>query len=160
MKTLVFQFENPSDKDKSVKEAVRLFGRAGAQVVTSEVDKATSKRSGVAFRNFNLTFADGQTVVLAIKSTGDVFEVRVNGKVTPMRHQDDHKLAIEEIAAKMDAGRAAFQKALAKIKTPLPPGIKVSRANVVTTLTERRDALKTEVEGKRQQLADLTEAAA
>lgn len=160
MKTLVFQFENPSDKDKSVKESVRLFGRAGAQVVTSEVDKATSKRSGVAFRNFNLTFADGQTVTLAIKATGDVFEVRVNGKVTPMRNQDDHKAAIEEIAAKMDQGRAAFQKALAKIKTPLPPGIKASRTSIVAALTDRRDALKTEVEAKRQVLSDLTEAAA
>jgi hypothetical protein len=160
MKTLIFQFENPSDKDKSVKEAVRLFGRAGAQVVTSEVDKATSKRSGVAFRNFNLTFADGQTVALAIKSTGDVFEVRINGKVTPMRNQDDHKLAIEEVAAKMDQGRAAFQKALAKIKTPLPPGIKASRTTIVTTLTGRRDALLTEVQDKRQKLSDLTEAAA
>ena len=38
----------------------------------------------------DFTFADGQTVTLAVKETGDVFEVKINGKVQPLRNQDDH----------------------------------------------------------------------
>lgn len=141
MKTLVFDLEK-GNKDRALKEATRLFKRAGAQVVSSDVDKALSRKSGVSFRNINFTFADNQTVTFSVKTTGDVFEVRLNGKPLPLRHQDDHALAIGEISERMDAGRAAYQRALARVRVPLPPSIRVSRVNLITALTERRDNLK------------------
>lgn len=141
MKTLLFDLER-GNKDRSLKEATRLFKRAGAQVVNAEVDQKLSRRAGVTFRNVNFTFPDNQTVTFAVKSTGDVFEVRLNGKPLPLRNQDDHARAIGEIAERMDAGRAAFQRALAKVRVPVPPSIRVSRANLITALTERRDSLR------------------
>lgn len=140
MKTLVFDLEK-GGRDRALKEATRLFRRAGAQVVSSDVDKALSRKAGVSFRSINFTFADNQTVTFSVKTTGDVFEVRLNGKALPLRNQDDHALAIGEIAERMDAGRAAFQRALARVRVPLPPSIRVSRVNLITALTERRDNL-------------------
>lgn len=141
MKTLVFDLEK-GGRDKALREATRLFSRAGAKVVSSDVDKSLSRKSGVSFRNINFTFADNQTVTFAVKVTGDVFEVRLNGKALPLRNQDDHALAIGEIAERMDAGRASFQRALARVRVPLPPSIRVSRVGMITALTERRDNIK------------------
>lgn len=155
MKNLVFDFEKASTKDHAVKTVEKLFLRAGNQVVTSSVDQATSRKAGVTYRNVNFTFADGQTVTLGVKSTGDVFEVKINGKPTPLRNQDDPALAIAEIAAKMDTGRAKFQKMLALVKMPLPPSIRTSRANMVVALTEKRDNLKSAIESATAELARL-----
>jgi hypothetical protein len=155
MKSLVFKFDNPSEKDKSIKEAVRLFAQAGAPVVSTDIDKATSKRAGVTFRGVHLTMADGQTVTLNIKETGDVFEVRINTKPVPVRNQDDHKAAIAEVAARLESGRAAFQKALSKVKTAVPPSLRVSRAKSLDSLVAKRDALKEEVSTLEQRLQDL-----
>jgi hypothetical protein len=140
MNTLIFELDQ-GNKSKALRESTRLFKRAGAQVVSAEVDAKLSRRAGVTFRNINFSFADNQTVTFAVKTTGDVFEVRLNGKAIPLRHQDDHALAIGEIAERMDAGRAAYQRALAKVRVPLPPSIRVARVNMITALTERRDNL-------------------
>ena len=158
MQSLVFDFEKASTKDRAVKAVERLFMRAGNQAVTSSVDQTTSRKAGVTYRNVNFTFADGQTVTLGVKSTGDVFEVKINGKPTPLRNQDDPALAIAEIASKMDAGRSKYQKMLALIKVPLPPSIRTSRANMVIVLTEKRDNLKSAVESATAELAQLSPA--
>lgn len=160
MKPLLFDFEKMSEKDKSVVQAAKLFARAGAQVVSSEVAKTLSRRAGIAFRNVDFTFADGQTVTLSVKETGDIFEIKVNGKLTPIREQDDHGKAIAEIAGRMDKGRSAFQSALAKVKVALPPSIRVSRTTMLAAKVTKRDALKEAVGIARETLAGLTSAGA
>lgn len=155
MKNLAFDFESASTKDRAVKESIKLFSRAGAQVVTSSVDQTTSRKAGVTYRNVNFTMADGQVVTMGVKSTGDVFEVKINGKATPIRSQDDHAAAINEVAAKLDMGRTKFQKLLALVKIPLPPSIRTSRVTMVAALTEKRDNLKLAVEAATSELAKL-----
>lgn len=155
MKTLIFDLDK-GGKDRALREAQRLFNRAGAVVVSSEVDAALGRRAGVSFRNVHFTFADGQRVTFAVKLTGDVFEVRLNGKAVPLRNQDDHAKAIGEIAERMDTARGAFQRALAKVRVPLPPSIRVSRTSMLETLTARRDDLRAAVEQGRATLAGLT----
>jgi hypothetical protein len=159
MKTLLFDFENMAAKDKAMREVIKLFGRANAQVVSSEVAKTTTRRAGVTFRNVDFTFADGQVVTLAVKSTGDVFEVRINHKVAPLRYQDDHVKAIAEIAERMDRGRGIFQKQLARVRVPLPPSIKVSRSNMLVALIAKRDVLVGAVAEAKATLAGLMPAA-
>lgn len=156
MKTTVFDFENLAGKDKAIRETARLFGRAGAQVVSTEVAKSLSRRAGISFRNIDFTFADGQTVTLAVKATGDVFEVKVNGKVTPMREQDDHAKAIVEITEHMDRGRGAYQRAMTRVKVAVPAGIRVSRTTQLAAKIEKRDALKEAVGIARETLTGLT----
>lgn len=160
MKNLLFDFQNLSDKERTVRRAVQAFTRAGASVVSSEVDAALSRRSGISFRAVHFTFADGQMVTMAIKQSGDVFEVKLNGKVIPIRHQDDHAAAIKEVVGKLDAGRSAYQKALAKVKVPLPPAVRVSRAALIQAKEQRRDDLKTAVGEAEKTLEELKSQAA
>lgn len=155
MKTLLFNFENPSANTRVLRDITKVFGRAGAVVVSSEVDKATSRKAGVVYRNANFTFADGQTVTLAVKSSGDVFEVRVNNKAVPLANQDEHTKAIGEIAERLDKGRSAFQKQLARVRTVMPASIKVSRSRMLSALVEKRDVLKGAVEEATAKLATL-----
>lgn len=157
MKTLLFNFSAMgAGNDKAIKDITRLFDRAGAQVVSSEVGKTLTKRAGVAFRTVDFTFADGQTVTLAVKETGDVFEVKVNGKVQPLRQQDDHAKTIAEIGALLDRKRAAFQKALAMIKTPVPPRLRATRTTIMAAKVAKRDGLREAVAIKTAELAEIT----
>lgn len=159
MKNLLFDFENLNDKARAVKKAVQAFGRAGANVVSSDVDKSTARRAGITFRNVHFTFADGQTVTMAIKQSGDVFEVKLNSKLIPIRNQDDHAEAIKEVVGKMDTGRAAYQKAMAKVKVPVPPAARVSRTTLIKAKEQRRDGLKEAVTEAEKTLQELTASA-
>lgn len=157
MKNLLFTFADiGSAKDKTINAITKAFARYGVQVVSSEADPKTAKRSGVAFRTVGLTFADGQTVAFAVKESGDVFEVRINGKVQPLREQDDHARAVAEIAGWLDRKRAAFQAALTKIKTPIPPALRATRKTRMAAKVAKRDGLREAVQLKTQELAELT----
>jgi len=155
MKTITFDFDNASARARSIREISKEFTKVGAQVVTAEADQNTSRRAGITFRNLNLTFADGQTVTLAVKSTGDVFEVKINGKVTPLREQDDHRKTILEIATKMEVGRAKFQAALARVRVPLPASIRTSRTSMLVAKQARRDELVEAISLAKAQYAEI-----
>jgi hypothetical protein len=156
MKNLIFNVEAAGQNDKAIRDATRMFLRGGAQVVDAKVAPTVMKRAGIQFRNIDFTFADGQTVTMAVKITGDVFEVRINGGVVPLRQQDDHVKAIAEIAAQLDKKRAAFQRAMARVKVPLPPSVRVSRSTLLAAKIERRDGLKEAVALAESELAELT----
>jgi hypothetical protein len=161
MKTILFKFESMgAGNDKALRDISKLFDRAGAQVVGSEVAKTLTKRAGVSFRNVDLTFADGQTVTLGVKETGDVFEVKINGSVVPLRNQDDHAKTVAEIASLLDRRRVAFQRAMTRVKVPIPPSARVSRTTLLAAKTEKRDALKEAVTLAEQELAELAGTAA
>lgn len=154
MATILFDF-SASGAARAVSEVKRVFQRAGQQIVSSDVAQGVKKRAGIAFRNVLFTFADGQTVDLAVKETGDIFEVKINGKVQPLRQQDDHIKAVGEIASYLDRKRDAFQRALARVKVPLPPSIRTSRKNMLAAKVVKRDALREAVGIKREELAEL-----
>lgn len=140
---------------RALNELLRMFSRAGAPVVASDASKPASKRAGMAFKTVELTFADGQRASLLVKETGDVFEVKVNGSAVPLREQDDAGRAVAEIAAQLEKKRAAFQRALARTKVPIPPSVRVSAANRIKAKEQKRDALKEAVELAAQELSEL-----
>ncbi len=154
MKSILFDFEKA--KDKALVTAGRLFQKAGAQVVSTDVAQTLSKRAGVAFRSIAFTFADGQVVVMNVKTTGDVFEVKVNGSVVPLRNQDDHGEAVAEMAGWLERKRAAFQRALAKANVPVPAGIRSSAANTLKAKVAKRDGLLEVVSLAREELQRLS----
>lgn len=156
MKSLVFDIESLASNEKTIREAKRLFARAGAHVVDAQVAPQMQKKAGVGYRNVDFTFADGQTVTMSVKTTGDVFEVRINKSVVPLRQQDDHVKAIGEIASLLDKKRAAFQRSLARVKTPLPPSLRTSRTSLIAAKIEKRDGLKELVSQAEATLAELT----
>ena len=155
MKNLLFSFEDLSSKDKAAKQVARYFSRAGANIVQQDVPTAVKRSSGITYREMTLTFADSQQVVLRIKQSGDIFQVLLNGKVLPIKNQDDHVKAIAEIVQAMDAGRSRFQKLLAAAKVRPPAGIRTAAPKMEQVLTEKRDALKSAIAEVRSQIAAL-----
>ncbi|MCU8942254.1 hypothetical protein OE519_00530 [Pseudomonas aeruginosa] len=160
MKNLLFSFEDLSAKDKAAKQAARYFSRAGANVVQQDVPTAVKRSSGITYREMALTFADSQQVVLRIKQSGDIFQVLLNGKVLPIKNQDDHVKAIAEIVQAMDAGRSRFQKLLAAAQARPPAGIRTAAPKMEQVLTEKRDALKAAIAEVRSQIEAIKGTAA
>lgn len=160
MKNLLFSFEDLSAKDKAAKQAARYFSRAGANVVQQDVPTAVKRSSGITYREMALTFADSQQVVLRIKQSGDIFQVLLNGKVLPIKNQDDHVKAIAEIVQAMDAGRSRFQKLLAAAQARPPAGIRTAAPKMEQVLTEKRDALKAAITEVRSQIEAIKGTAA
>ncbi|THF67541.1 hypothetical protein E6C76_04075 [Pseudothauera nasutitermitis] len=160
MKNLLFSFEDLSAKDKAAKQAARYFSRAGANVVQQDVPTAVKRSSGITYREMTLTFADSQQVVLRIKQSGDIFQVLLNGKVLPIKNQDDHVKAIAEIVQAMDAGRSRFQKLLAAAQVRPPAGIRTAAPKMEQVLTEKRDALKATIAEVRSQIEAIKGTAA
>ena len=142
MANLLFSFDDLSTKDRATKQVAKYFTRAGAAPVQVDVSPQVRRTSDVSYRELLLVFADSQKVILRIKQTGDIFQVLLNGKVIPIRAQDDHAKAIAEVVNQLDAGRSAFQQKLARTKVKLPPSIRTAAPRMEQVLTEKRDALK------------------
>ncbi|MER2511512.1 MAG: hypothetical protein ABTQ25_03665 [Nitrosomonas ureae] len=157
MKNLIFSYADLSIKDKAAKEAAKYFSRAGAHVVQQDVSTAAKRAAGISFREMTLTFADSQKVILRIKQTGDIYQVLLNGKILPIKNQDDHVKAISEIVAAMDAGRTKFQKLLAAVKIRPPAGIRTAAPKMEQVLTSKRDALRIAISEVRAEIDKLNQ---
>lgn len=156
MKNLLFSFDDLGTKsDKALVKLKQYFSRANAPVVTAEPGAKTLRTAGISYRELFLTFGDSQRVTLRIKQTGDVYQVLINDKLTPLKAQDDHIKAVAEIAQKLDAGRAKFQKALANVKVPMPKGIRTAAPKLEEQLKIREEELDTAISEAQQELADL-----
>lgn len=155
---LVFTFESLSSKDKAAKEAVKQFKKVRATVAQVDVGSSIKKTSGIPYRELFLTFTDSQVITMRIKESGDIYQVLLNGKVVPLRNQDDHGLAIKEMADMMGRGRAAFQKRQARKRVTLPSSIKTAAPKMEVMLTDRLTSLRTSVEQAKATLAELTAA--
>ena len=146
----------PSDKDPALKALARKLGQAGAVVIAQSVDQGTPlKRAGIAYRTASLTFADSQMVQLLFKASGDVFEVRLNGRAVPITAQTDVGAAVKEIAARVVAGSKKFQEAMTKAPVTKVAAIRVSRTNQLKQLTEARDTLAAECDALQSELDAL-----
>lgn len=167
---LIFGFDDLSVKDKAVKTIQRQFARLGASVVSVDIPTTIKRKAGQTYREVNLTFADSQTVTLAVKKTGDIFEVRLNKKAIPIKNQDDQPKALAEIVDAMNAGRAAFQKKLAAVKIPLPSGVKTTKKKseaqaeritqqkpLVEEGKARLSAIRAEIDANRAEILKLSE---
>jgi hypothetical protein len=153
---LLFTFDDLSVKDKAAKAIMRIFEQHHAPVVQQDVTTQIRRTSGVSYREMNLVFADSQTVTLRIKQSGDVYQVLVNKKLVPIKHQDNHKLAIIEIVNVLNAGRVKWQNKLAKATIKLPPGIKTPAPKMIEILTSKRDSLKEAIAEIRMETATLS----
>lgn len=154
-KHLIFDFYNLTGKDKSITAAKRYFARAGATVTSVDVDAKTKKVLSVETRDVQFGFADSQTVHFGVTATGDIYQVKINGKLIPIKYQDDHAKAIGEIVAAMDKGRGKFQTALSKVRATLPPSIRTAAPKLELVLREKISAVDEAIGAAQQKLASL-----
>lgn len=123
---LIFSFDDLTKRDKAVREITREFQKLGDTVVATDIPERIKRTAGISYREVNLSFADSQTVTFCVKKSGDIFQVKINGKVMPMKEQGDQKKAVKEISDYLNKGRAAFQKKLQRAKIEIPKGTHVT----------------------------------
>lgn len=155
-KNLVFNFdEMGSKKDAATRAVVRYFARAGSHIVQGDVSPNIKRSSGVSYREMLLTFADSQVVIFSIKQSGDIFQVKLNGKVVPLKQQDDQVAAIGDLVKMMDAGRSKFQAAMAKVRIKLPDSIRTAAPKLEVALQEKANALDEAITAIKDDIAAL-----
>lgn len=155
MKNIVFNFDEMNSKDKVSKAISKFFSRAGAQIVQIDVPKNIKRTSGISYREVSLTFADSQIVIFRVKQTGDIYQILINNRVRPIKNQDDHVSAIDEIVKVMDSGRSAFQKKLANTKVEIPKGVRSTVPKKREALITKRDALNEAIQQAEEELKKL-----
>lgn len=158
MKILIdYQQLTPATAERALVQVTKLLASAGLTVVSVGADGKPKRVGEVSYREVLLTFADSQTLALRIKNTGDVFQVLINGKLTPIAEQDDARAAIREIALLIDRARAAFLKRLAAIRMRPPEGAKTAAPRMEATLKAQIAEVDTQIAQATEELAALLE---
>ncbi len=129
------------------KKLVSVFKRTGAEIASSWVGDKTKRENSISYREICIAMADSQQLALRVKSTGDIYQVRLNGKVMPIKEQDDVRKSIAEIIKLAETNSTRFQKALALKKVVMPKGIK-------STTKRKEEALTSELEELDQLIAE------
>ncbi|HWX01558.1 hypothetical protein [Collimonas sp.] len=155
-KNLIFSFDDMGGKkDAATRAVVRYFARAGSHIVQGDVSPNIKRSSGVSYREMVLTFTDSQVVTFSIKQSGDIFQVKLNGKIVPLKNQDDQAAAIGEMVGMMDAGRSKFQAAMAKVRIQLPDSIRTAAPRMEVALQEKSAALDVAIAAITEDIAAL-----
>lgn len=115
MKYLSFDFSQFNEK--GLKKVIAEFKKNQLQVTSVEADNKPKRQSGVQTKKAVLHFSDGQKLMLQATAQGAIFQVRLNTRVIPVKHVDDLKKAIAEVAAKVASNSKQFQKQQAKRST-------------------------------------------
>lgn len=153
--TNTLDFSSAQAADKALKTVSQLMVRAGQLVVTTEFDPKMKRTSGISYREASLTLASGQIVILRVNTTGDIYQVLLNGSVQPMRNQTDSAKAVAEIAAMAEKNQLAFQKAQARKQVALPKGMSTPVPKQATVYAERDAQLDVEIAERKATVADL-----
>lgn len=148
---------------KAIKDIVDVFEKAGNGVIPedsasqsaeltkikTEAGLKTESGGSYKYRELTVHFKDSQAVTLRFGENGDIYKVKINGKETPITNQDDHKAAITEIIGKLNKGRPAYIKRLAKRADPTPttatPRTTTTKKKQIEQLTVQRDSLVSEI---------------
>ena len=158
---------------KPIKDA---FEKAGLTVVDVEASNKAARRSGYQVKQATFFFGDGQRVVMMLKNDGDgqgdIYQVKLNSRVVPVKNVDDMDKAVAEIAAMAGANSASFVKAARrkaekqsvdesdlegnKTRKPVTAAAKLEAA---TTEIAELEAIAAEQEARRAELAAQVEAA-
>lgn len=162
MKDLVIDFDKLAENAKTApNDLLRVFKKAGAELAGSWVGKM-KREQGISYKPITLVFADSQEVELRVKRTGDIYAVRLNGKLTPIKEQDDQKKAIAEIVTAVEGNSKRYQALLVRKKVELPPDIKTTLAVKEEAVKDRKTELleaiaeiEKEIEGLKTELTEL-----
>lgn len=152
---LLISFDGLKAGTAALKKLVQAFTRAGSPVATSDLDPRTRRTLGVNYRVVDLTMTDNQKVSLGVKSTGDIYEVKVNGQALPITAQNDQRKAVGEIVKALDAGRAKHQAKLARQKVALPKGITTAAPRMEQKLAQASADLDAQIATAKARVNEL-----
>jgi hypothetical protein len=154
-KTNTLDFSSPAGADKAIKLISQQMGRAGQSVVSSEFSQKPRRSSDTTYREAMLMLASGQTVTLRVNSTGDIYQVLLNGSVKPLKEHSDVEKAVGEIAAMAEKNQVPFQKAQARKAVALPRGMSTPKPKQVDALAQQVSELDTQISARKSTIAEL-----
>jgi len=105
---LTFDFDN---LPKELKKLQSRFEKSGLVVTDTVADEKSKRMSGFQTKAMTVFFSDGQKVELRVKKSGDVFQVKLNSTIIPVRNVNDLDKAVAEIALKVDGNSPKWLKA-------------------------------------------------
>lgn len=167
---IIFNFEDMQAKgDKTLKALIASFKKQGVFLIASSVHISAMKRSsGISYKELTLTTSDSQQVQFWIKSSGDIFKVKVSSlagradalKEMPIKNQQDHDLAIKEIADRLIKDRKPFQAKLTKlaeneVAKELKDKMKVTNRKIEQVLQEEIQQIDEALAEADKRLAEL-----
>lgn len=139
----------------AMRRVTALFQRANLPVLDVASDGKTRRVASISYREVTLSFADSQKLALRVKATGDVYQVLLNSKVTPIKEQDDPAKAVAELVGLLDKNRARFQKRLAAMAMKPPEGAKTAAPKLRDTLTAQIAQVREQIDVARETLTEL-----
>ena len=149
-KSLLFSFDDLSDKNKVVQKVKKQFEKLNLTVTAVDVPQQIKRTAGVSYREVSMTFADSQIVTLRVKKTGDIFTVLLNKKAIPIKNQDDQTKGLKEIADAIVKNQSAFQRKLARIAVAVPTKGMRSTVSVVERQASKIEGMKSAIEEYRK----------
>lgn len=94
--------------EKMLDPIVKAFGNNKLAVVNVKASNMAKRENGVAIKEAQFEFKSGQKLVLKVKADGGVFQVKLNGKVLPVKEVFDVDAAFKEIVKMTKQNEAAY----------------------------------------------------
>lgn len=145
------QVRLPFDKltESNLKPIIRKMEKWGLEVDSVDAPNRAKRESGFLLKDFTITFADGQKMLVRVKSDGTVFQVKLNKKVVPIKHVDNMDKAIGEMVDYVQENAKAYERA--KLQRERRRKLHIDPPPVITNRREK-------IERAKGQLAELTTA--
>lgn len=151
----LINFDDMKAGNRALRKLTQAFFRAGTPVAAADIDPKLRRSAGVTYRQVLITFNDNQRLLLGVKQSGDIFEVKLNGSKVPLKNQDDQHKAVAEIAQLVEAGRKKFQARLARTRVVMPKGLKTAAPRMEVRLQEANDKLDQDIVAARTRVNEL-----
>ncbi|MBU2968803.1 hypothetical protein KO527_05495 [Pseudoalteromonas sp. C2R02] len=108
----VIDFDNVNES--GLKDVVKHFKTNKLEVIDLAATNRKTKRNGLMSKKAVFVFMGGQTCEMRINETGDIYQVLINSKVTPVREHSKLKDLVKEIAKKVTSQQEKFDKSILK----------------------------------------------
>ncbi|MDC5753530.1 hypothetical protein [Vibrio europaeus] len=154
----VFDFEDFNER--GLKGFIALLKRAGSEVSGVTATNRVVRKDGEKTKKATLFFLNGQKAEIQIGDQGDVVNVKLNGRVTPVKSETSKALA-DSLNDALERGQEAFSKSLAKKMAKLdtdkpnkaPAGRSMAARNA--EIDELIAQVKSDLEAAKEELKSL-----
>lgn len=117
-KYTVVDFDNVTET--GLKELITAIKRNGIEIESVEANNRKSNRDGFSVKKAKLNFVGGQSATIFAGENGDLFQLVINGKKTPLPNVNTLKSFAKDLVGLINRGQEAFDKSSAKKAARIP----------------------------------------
>lgn len=144
-----------------LKQVLKKFETEGLPVDDVEATNKSKRESGFLLKTATIIFSSGQKLMIRAKAGGGVFQVKLNGKVMPIKHAEDVPKSLDEVIGYVKKNEPAFLKQKEKkagvVKVPKLKAVNTSVAAQIETISATVEQIKGTNENIRTETANLTD---